>query len=59
MAACDGTREKHRCASTLYRCKKCGIVGCAQGRQGACTSQAFAAGKCVKCGASGQREVFK
>lgn len=52
MAVCQGQElpSKVRCFGALYRCKKCGAVGCLQLRPGACTNQAFAAGKCTVCG---------
>lgn len=61
MAACPGKRIKTKssCNSTLYRCKKCGNVGCEQGDSTPCTNQAFRYGKCLKCGATGQKENFK
>lgn len=61
MASCPGKRidRKGTCLSTLYRCKKCGNVGCDQGQPGKCQNQGFKLGKCMKCGASGQKEMFK
>lgn len=59
MASCPGKRDKHTCGRTLYRCKKCGNVGCDQVQVGKCTNQAFSGSKCLKCGKSGQREYFK
>lgn len=61
MASCPGKRSTRggACGSTLYRCKKCGNVGCEKGRIDECSNQGFRAGKCLKCGASGQKEYFK
>lgn len=61
MAACPGKKIKSgtMCNSTLYRCKKCGNVGCDQGSQATCSNQGFKTGKCLKCGISGQKELFK
>jgi hypothetical protein len=59
MALCPGTKRSHKCSSVLYRCKKCGNVGCDQGQPGHCTNQGFRVGKCQKCGAVGQKETFR
>jgi hypothetical protein len=59
MASCPGKRDNHTCNSTLYRCKKCGNVGCDQSQPGKCTNQGFRLGKCLKCGTSGQKETFR
>jgi hypothetical protein len=59
MASCPGKRDNHTCSSILYRCKKCGNVGCDQGTMGKCTNQGFQSGKCLKCGAIGQKENFR
>ncbi len=34
MASCPGRKGNSRCLSTLYRCKKCGNVGCDQSSEG-------------------------
>jgi len=59
MPSCPGKRDNHTCNSTLYRCKKCGNVGCDQSQPGKCTNQGFRSGKCLKCGTSGQKETFR
>ena len=59
MAACPGKRipDNKSCLLPVYRCKKCGGVGCDPGgKVGSCTNQAFSLSKCVKCGTYGQRE---
>jgi hypothetical protein len=60
MAFCPGKKIKTKgtCNGTLYRCKKCGNVGCDQGPSTACSNQAFDLGKCMKCGARGHKERF-
>ena len=61
MSICPGKRKKNNsnCTSTLYRCKKCGNIGCEQNQPFDCSNQGFKAGKCLKCGVSGQKELFK
>jgi hypothetical protein len=54
MASCPGRRDNHSCSSTLYKCKKCGNVGCDQSSDGKCTNQGFKSGKCTKCGNYGK-----
>jgi len=56
---CPGKRDNHTCNAQLYRCKSCGNVGCDHGQDGKCTNQAFKTGKCLKCGKSGQKELFR
>jgi hypothetical protein len=59
MTSCSGKRKKGgSCNKILYRCKKCNNVGCDHVGTGECSNQAFNHGKCVKCGASGQSEMF-
>lgn len=61
MAVCQG-RQKTRnlCGMSLFRCKKCGSVGCKQPGDHQCTNQAFTGtGRCYKCGSMGQYETFK
>jgi len=38
------------CSSVLYKCKKCGDVGC---KQNACPNCTFTNNKCAKCGTAG------
>ena len=46
------------CGSLVYKCKKCGSVGCDQLSDGKCTNQNFTSGKCMSCGAVGQKEMI-
>jgi hypothetical protein len=50
--SCNGTRTNklHKCGFSLYRCKRCSNVGCNQSNRGACSSQGFYGGACLKCG---------
>lgn len=62
MASCPGSRTDRNgshCNGGLYRCKKCGNVGCDQGVKGRCSNQAFHNAKCLKCGAGGQKELLR
>jgi len=66
MASCQGQRKMSHTSSTattcynaLYKCKKCGNVGCSQTSPGLCTSQGFSGDKCLKCGAQSSKETFK
>jgi len=61
MATCPGKKgvSKAGCGSSVHRCKKCGSVGCDQSSKGYCTNQGFYSGRCVKCGALGQKEAVK
>jgi len=59
MSGCPGKRVKGSyCPSALYRCKKCGAVGCDQPRPNECSNQKFVMAKCQSCGASNQKEGF-
>lgn len=60
MASCPGKKTKTNgiCGGFLYRCKKCGNVGCDPGSRGLCTNQGFAGGVCMKCGTQGQKVIF-
>lgn len=52
MRSCEGKRENGtRCGAVIYRCKKCGSVGCCT--EG-CTNQAFKSGSqiCHQCGSN-------
>lgn len=65
MASCNGTftnwQGSHECGAPLYRCSKCGNIGCDQdGESNKCTNQAFKpAGYCRKCSALGTKEFFQ
>ena len=59
MASCPGKKDGHACMSSMYKCKKCGNFGCDQSQDGKCSNQAFKVSKCLKCGAVGQKEVYK
>lgn len=50
MALCHGTRNGHSCGGYLYRCDKCGHVGCTHT---GCTNHGFRIG-CLVCGAHGR-----
>jgi len=59
MVRCDGKRAGFSlvCNGSLYRCV-CGNVGCVQTHEGACSKQGYTVlGKCLACGAVGQREL--
>ncbi len=49
---CNGRTERNtHCGEILYKCPKCGTIGC---RSAKCTNAKFAdMGKCSLCGASG------
>ena len=56
MTYCNGIKTDSRdkkstpCRSPLYRCNKCGNVGCSQGGSLiSCSQQGFKSGSCVKC----------
>jgi len=65
MSTCQGTktdaRDKRsgRCGGQLYRCGKCGHIGCSQsGTFWTCTNRGFNSGVCLKCNsASGKSNV--
>jgi len=61
MASCSGKRStgKNPCGGPLYKCNKCNSVGCEQAPPDSCSNQSFQNFKCIKCGASGQREVVR
>lgn len=59
MPFCPGKKKNgSKCMNQLYRCKKCGNVGCDRPSDGECSNQGFKVGKCLKCGATGQKENF-
>lgn len=60
MDRCDGARAGYqlKCNGTLYKCE-CGNDGCMQNKEDICSKQGFlASGKCLKCGATGKREML-
>lgn len=69
MATCTGTvtnwQGSHSCQAMLYRCEKCGNVGCEQ--QGGepskggivCSNQAFKNGYCLRCNGLQTMKVFQ
>lgn len=59
MPTCPGKVEKRNCLKTLYRCKKCGNIGCDRSKLDECTNQAFRLGRCLRCGSSGKKETFR
>jgi hypothetical protein len=61
MASCPGTKIKKNwpCLTVLYRCKRCNNVGCDQAQVGECSNQGFRLGKCLRCGAQSQKDLFR
>jgi len=54
--ACQGTKTNgHKCGETIYRCNKCGAVGC----QNDCRNQNFKQGtaSCLKCGSQNKSSI--
>jgi hypothetical protein len=58
MATCKGKRPENpngHCGGTLYKCGKCGSVGCGTTVSGkGCSNNGFKTGTCQKCGTPGQ-----
>ncbi|VVE66992.1 hypothetical protein PCA31118_02435 [Pandoraea captiosa] len=52
MSMCKGTRNGSSCGMLLYRCVRCGHVGCNQVSNSACSNMGFNTGRCVRCGNS-------
>lgn len=52
--SCQGKKNNSTCYGTVYKCKKCGSVGC--GNQG-CRNQNFEYGRCMKCGSTDKASV--
>lgn len=51
----DGTRKAgFTCTNMLYRCKKCGAVGCQRKN---CTNYNFDGSRCLKCGNYGATNI--
>ena len=53
MANCSGKADESHCGGTLYKCPKCGLVGCKNRRNGKnCTNNITkdSGGTCRKCG---------
>ncbi len=50
MMTCGGQKPTGNCHSIIYKCTKCGAVGC---KTKGCTNQKFDAGKCLCCGSYG------
>lgn len=64
MSSCKGQRKgsgssNDACLRSLYKCKKCGNVGCEYGAEGSssCTNLGFKHGSCVKCGSSDKTSI--
>jgi len=59
MSNCHGQRKNYNmtCNSSIYKCKKCGNVGCNQPSEGDCSQQGFRNGSCVKCGSGDKQSV--
>jgi len=56
MAGCPGRRNNNYCNYPLWKCKKCGNVGC---QEKGCPNQGFDEfGRCRRCGESGTKESF-
>ena len=59
MALCRGKREKSvpkDCNSMVYRCRKCGNLGCDSTPYNPCTQQGFDRGQCLRCGSSAGKD---
>lgn len=58
MTMCPGKRNGRNgtCVGIVFRCDKCGNVGCDKSD---CSNQGFAPFKCLKCGALNQRKTLK
>ena len=61
MASCPGRKPPRnlQCLATLWRCRKCGNVGCDQPPMSQCSNQAFRLGVCARCGTLGQKDPFR
>ena len=56
MKQCDGMKYGKKCESDVYKCVKCGAIGC---DQPACNKQNFQANQCKKCNvAAGKQPVY-
>ena len=52
MGTCTG--NNYTCNSTLYKCQKCGSVGCSSP---SCTNRSFKLDECMRCGSSEVKSV--
>jgi len=52
--SCQGKKHNSRCGNTVYKCNKCGTVGCSNN---GCTNQNFDNGRCMKCGGTDKSSV--
>lgn len=60
MANCPGKKRTGGiCYGFVYRCKKCGSVGCEHYQDGECSNQGFKSGYCLRCGTLGQKEAVR
>jgi len=52
MATCPGKYGSNNsyCGATVYKCTKCGAVGCSKP---GCSNQKFSGGRCLSCGSNG------
>ena len=41
-----------KCNATMYKCSKCGAIGCRGGHNGNCPNQTFEGNVCLQCGAT-------
>ncbi len=56
MPICQGKRGDRglACFNALYRCLKCGNIGC---EQPDCTRKGFDSGKCIHCGSKEKKLI--
>ena len=54
MATCPGKKGSSTCYSSVYKCGKCGSVGCSVK---GCTNQNFESIKCLRCGQYDRKSV--
>lgn len=52
---CHGTKKNNSsCTGSLYKCKKCGSVGCSNQD---CSNYNFHNGSCMKCGSTDKSSI--
>jgi hypothetical protein len=55
---CSGRKDGGTCCtSTVYKCKKCGSVGCAYGNTNCSNKNFDVIGQCLKCGSREKEEL--
>ena len=54
-SACHGSvpNKSNICGSLVFRCTKCGAVGCTKN---GCSNQKFKDGQCMSCGSHGTKK---